>query len=148
MLSNNLALPALSILQARSTYAQLLLIASVLLNALGIDLFAALSEMGLGSSPEEVIATGDRAVAAWQQVAPLAFGIWAWMERRAPSYRLVWPWSARDAIASGSSALLVALCLLQSASAARAADEPIRVETGPMASIRQPAAGGVAGPRA
>ncbi|EGJ20101.1 hypothetical protein RSWS8N_18114 [Cereibacter sphaeroides WS8N] len=93
MLPNNLALPALSLFQARSFYAQILLLLSVLLNALGIDLFAALAEMGLGSSPEEVIATGDRAVAAWQQLAPLAFGIWAWAERRAPNFRLVLPWS-------------------------------------------------------
>ena len=45
-LSNNAALPALPIWQARSFYAQILLIVSVGLNAFGIDLFATLGEIG------------------------------------------------------------------------------------------------------
>lgn len=93
-IANNLSLPALSILQARSTYAQIALIVIVALNAAGIDILGITREMGLGGTADEVIASGDRAVAAWQQVAPLALGVWAWIERRAPNYRLVLPWSA------------------------------------------------------
>ncbi|MBO4168889.1 hypothetical protein [Cereibacter azotoformans] len=101
------ALPALPIWQARSFYAQILLIVSVALNAFGIDLFRTLGEIGWGSTPEEVIATGDRAVAAWQQIAPLVFGLWAWIERRAPNFRLVW-WGARVRT-STAAAVIIAL---------------------------------------
>lgn len=84
----NSALPALPVWQAASFWAQLLLVLSVIANTLGLDLFAALGEMGLGTSPEEVIATGERAVSAVQQLLPMIFGVWAWIERRAPRYRL------------------------------------------------------------
>ncbi|MDT8856445.1 hypothetical protein RNZ50_15735 [Paracoccaceae bacterium Fryx2] len=84
----NLTLPVLPVWQARSFYAQLLLFAAVMLNLAGIDLFAVLGQIGAGSTPEEVLTTGDRVISAWQQVAPLAFGLWAWVERRAPNYRL------------------------------------------------------------
>ncbi|WP_353429479.1 hypothetical protein [Paracoccus denitrificans] len=84
----NTALPALPAWKAASFWAQLLLILSVIFNAVGIDIFAVFSDMGLGASPEEVIATGERAVSAVQQLLPLVFGIWAWLERSAPSFRL------------------------------------------------------------
>lgn len=84
----NRALPALPVWQAASFWAQFLMALSVVLNVLGIDLFSALRDMGLGNSPEEVLATGERAVSAVQQLLPMIFGLWAWIERRAPRYRL------------------------------------------------------------
>jgi hypothetical protein len=107
-------LPPLFAPMARSFWAQALLLISVALNTAGIDLFRMLGEMGLGRSPEEVLATSDRVVSAWQQLAPLVFGLWAWLERRAPNYRLVF-WRKRDgkdAIAAGSSALALVLAIL------------------------------------
>lgn len=88
-LSNNLDLPELPFWQARSFWVQLMLALSVTLNAKGIDLLAVLADMGLGASPEEVVATGEHLVSIWQQLAPIALGLWAWIERRAPNYRLV-----------------------------------------------------------
>ena len=84
----NSNLTALPVWHARSFYAQLLLAVAVILNLAGIDLFAALTEIGWGASPEEVVDTG---IGAWQTIAPLVFGLWAWIERRAPNFRLVWP---------------------------------------------------------
>lgn len=84
----NKALPALPAWMATSFWAQLLLALSVLCNTLGIDIFAVFSGMGLGASPEEVVANGERAVSAVQQLLPLVFGVWAWIERSAPSFRL------------------------------------------------------------
>lgn len=81
----NLSLPTLPIWQARSFYAQLLLVASVALNALGIDLMGFFAATGIGATPDEVIAKG---VSIWQALAPILFGLWAWYERRAPNYRL------------------------------------------------------------
>lgn len=118
-------LPPLFAPMARSFWAQALLLISVALNTAGIDLFGLLGDMGLGRSPEEVLAAGDRVVSAWQQLAPLVFGLWAWLERRAPNYRLVF-WrkpGAKDGIAAGSSALalLLAVALILPAGRAQAA---------------------------
>ena len=88
MLANNLALPTLPALAARSTWAILLAAAVTLANVIGIDLMAFLAEVGAGATTDEVIATGEKAISAWQAVAPLIFGIWAWVERRAPNFRL------------------------------------------------------------
>lgn len=85
---SNANLPPLAAWRAASFWAQVLLVLSVVLNYFGIDLFAVLSDMRLGNSPEEVIATGERAVSAVQQLLPLVFGIWAWIERKAPRFRL------------------------------------------------------------
>jgi hypothetical protein len=87
----NLTLPELSVLdpRARSTWALGLLLLASVLNALGVDLWALTRDLGLGASPQEVIASGERAVGAWQAVSPLLFGLWLWIERRAPSFRLV-----------------------------------------------------------
>lgn len=82
------ALPALPVWKAASFWAQLLLVLSVACNAAGIDLFAALSAMGLGATPDAVLANGERAVSAVQQLLPMIFGVWAWIERRAPRFRL------------------------------------------------------------
>lgn len=90
--ANNLALPDLAVWKARSFWVQVLLLATVLANTFGVDLMAVLAGMGLGSDPDAVLANGARVVGAWQMVAPLVLGIWAWVERRAPNYRLVfWP---------------------------------------------------------
>lgn len=91
----NTSLPTLLAWKATSFWAQVLLVLSVIFNTLGIDIFAVFSGMGLGASPEEVIATGERAVSAVQQLLPLFFGIWAWIERSAPRFRLTF-WG-RDA---------------------------------------------------
>jgi len=89
-LSNNLDLPELPAWQARSFWLTLLSAIAIVLNALGIDLWQITAGMGLGATPDEVAASGGRAVAAWQMLAPMVLGIWAWIERRAPRYRLVW----------------------------------------------------------
>lgn len=88
ILSNNIDLPELPAWQARSFWAMLLAVIATLANAAGIDLWGLLSEIGAGATPDEVIATGERAIGAWQAVAPLLLGLWAWIERRAPNYRL------------------------------------------------------------
>jgi hypothetical protein len=64
----------------------------MVLNSQGIDIWAALREAGIGGNPAQVLATGDRIVSLWQQALPIVTGIWAYLERRAPHYRLVWPW--------------------------------------------------------
>ena len=87
-------LPPLPVWQARSTIAQILLVGSVAANALGIDLIGGLSEIGLGSTPDQIV---DKGISIYQTVAPVAFGLWAWIERRAPSYQLVWPWTSTGA---------------------------------------------------
>lgn len=93
MLSNNLELPPLNGFAARSTWLMLITTALGVTSALGIDLAGMLAEIGVGSTPEEIIASGERAVAAWQLLAPVLTGTWMYFERRAPKYRLVWPWS-------------------------------------------------------
>lgn len=87
-LSNNLALPSLPLVAARSTWAIVLAAAVTVLNALGIDLMGFLEGIGAGATPDQVIETGNRVVSAWQTVAPLVLGVWAWLERRAPEFRL------------------------------------------------------------
>jgi hypothetical protein len=101
---NNTALPELPVWQARSFWVQLLALAAVALNVVGIDLYAVTCEMGLGCDAAAVQATGDSVVAAWQMVLPFVLGIWAWAERRAPRYRLMWPWHR----ASGTAVVLAA----------------------------------------
>ena len=79
----NTALPPLPAWHARSFYASLLLVATVVCNALHFDLgawFAA--HLGLETSADVL----DFVMA----VMPICFGLWAWIERRAPRYRLVW----------------------------------------------------------
>jgi hypothetical protein len=85
----NTNLPALPVWQARSFWAQALLVATVAANVAGVDLLGHTAELGLGATPDEVLATGDRAISAAQELAPLLLGLWAWVERRAPNYRLV-----------------------------------------------------------
>lgn len=85
----NKSLPPLPAWQAASFWAQVLLALSVALNAVGIDLFAVLSGMGLGATPEEVVSTGHKVARAVQELLPFVFGVWAWIERKAPTFRLV-----------------------------------------------------------
>lgn len=84
----NTDLPPLPVWRATSFWAQLLMVLTVVLNAAGIDLMGIFSGMGLGVTPEQVIATGERAVNAVQQLLPMVFGIWAYVERKAPHFRL------------------------------------------------------------
>lgn len=88
MLPNNRSLPILPMWQARSFWVQLLLALTVMLNAQGVDLMGALGSLGLGTTPEDVVETGARTVSAVQQLAPIGLGLWAWIERRAPNFRL------------------------------------------------------------
>lgn len=92
-LSNNTTLPTLSGWQARSTWAIFFAALVTLCNMFGVDLMVFFTVIGAGSNPEAVIATGERIVSAWQMVAPLVLGLWAWIERRAPNFRLVF-WGA------------------------------------------------------
>lgn len=78
----NQNLPPLPAWHARSFYATLLMIAVVLAHAFGFDLMAYLATLGLPDKSSVVDFI-------WQ-VMPLVFGLWAWVERRAPHYRLVW----------------------------------------------------------
>ncbi|WP_349295254.1 hypothetical protein ABEB22_18400 (plasmid) [Thioclava sp. 'Guangxiensis'] len=80
-MAKNMNLPVLPAWHARSFYASLLMAATVICNVLHIDLFAHLDHLGLGSTPDLVL---DRIM----MLAPLAFGFWAWWERKAPNYRL------------------------------------------------------------
>lgn len=89
MLANNTNLPELPTLMARSTWAILLAFAVSVANARGFDLMAFFAEIGAGTTQDEVIATGERAVSAWQLFMPIALATWAWIERRAPNFRLV-----------------------------------------------------------
>lgn len=93
MLSDNQSLPILPVWQARSSWAILLAALITLANFLGFDLLGFAAQIGAGATPDQILDTGNRLVSAWQIVAPLLFGLWAWIERRAPNYRLVWPWS-------------------------------------------------------
>ncbi len=95
MFSNNETLPDLPVIKARSFYLMLLALAITAANFYGIDLLGVFAAMGIGSTQGEIIATGERAVSAWQIVAPMVAGIWAYLERKAPNFRLVWPWSKR-----------------------------------------------------
>lgn len=94
-LSNNVDLPALNGFAARSTWLIVVAAAIQIFNMLGLDLMALLGAMGIGATPEAVVATGERVVAAWQMVAPILLSVWAWIERRAPNFRLTWPWGRR-----------------------------------------------------
>lgn len=82
-MNGNQSLPPLPAWHARSFYASLLLIATVICNALHIDLggwFAA--HLGLASESDVL----DFVMA----IMPIVFALWAWIERLAPNYRLVW----------------------------------------------------------
>lgn len=76
-------LPPLPVWHARSFYASVLLILTVGCNAVGISLLPLLARLGLGATDTQVIDS-------IMQIAPLVFGLWAWVERRAPRFRLCW----------------------------------------------------------
>lgn len=94
-LSNNLSLPTLPAFAARSTWAIVFAAVITVCNALGFDILGVFTAIGAGSTPDEVIQTGNQVVAAWQTIAPLVLGIWAWLERRAPNFRLAF-WRSED----------------------------------------------------
>lgn len=73
--------PELPAWHARSFYAQILLIVTVLAQAAGIDLAGWIERLGF---------TGERQLLDFVvAVMPALFGLWAWLERRAPRFRLV-----------------------------------------------------------
>lgn len=74
-------LPQLPAWHARSFYAQLLLVATVVAHVLQIDMDALVARIGLD--------TPDQLVDLAMTVMPWVFGLWAWLERRAPNYQLV-----------------------------------------------------------
>lgn len=84
----NRALPPLNPMLARSTYAGLLTLIVGICTAYNIDLIGLATGLGFGTTEDEIIKTGERAVSAYQVLANIALGIWAWWERRAPNYRL------------------------------------------------------------
>lgn len=116
----NLSLPTLAVWKARSFWAQLLLVATVLFNAIGIDLMGLFQAMGLGDNPEQVI---DGGISLWQTVAPIIFGFWAWWERRSPNFRLVWPWQS-------AAVMLLCLFLMTGTPAGAAAVQDVSVADG------------------
>lgn len=88
----NTALPPIFAPFAASFWAQLLFVLSALCNIAGIDLFTVFKEMGLGNSPDEVIATGQHTISTVQQLITLFAGVWSYIERKAPRFRLTfWP---------------------------------------------------------
>lgn len=87
-LSNNKNLPAMPAWQARSFWLTLITMLVALTNSFGIDILAVFGEIGLGSSPDAVIDNASRGVSAVQTLIPFVTGAWAWIERRAPNFRL------------------------------------------------------------
>lgn len=123
-LSNNISLPNLPLFAARSTWAMVFATLITLCNALGIDVLGFFTSIGAGSTQDEVLATGQKVVSAWQVVAPLVLGFWAWIERRAPNFRLTLGKPAATDYGLGIGAVLLGLCLtFGGASALRA--EPV-----------------------
>lgn len=80
-MGENRNLPELPAWHARSFYAQLLLVVTVLVQVFGYDMGELVARLGF-LNPGQLL---DFVMA----VMPLAFGFWAWFERRAPNYRLV-----------------------------------------------------------
>ncbi|WPY94696.1 hypothetical protein T8T21_00795 [Limimaricola variabilis] len=111
-LSNNVSLPELPVWQARSFWAQILFVLTGLLTAFGIDLMAIFQGMGLGATPDAVLDTGARAVSAAQVLIAIAAGLWAWIERRAPNYRLVWTRPRLPRLGRGGTTALFGLLML------------------------------------
>lgn len=74
-------LPEMPAWHARSTYLTAYAVGVWIAQRFGLDLEPALRDMGL---PAEAVAT------ALVEVMPYVFLAWAWVERRAPSYKLVW----------------------------------------------------------
>lgn len=68
---------------ARSFYAMVLTCVTMVCNALGIDFLSFLADLGFGQTETEILNTVEL-------LMPLAFAIWAYAERQAPKYRLVW----------------------------------------------------------
>lgn len=80
-MAKNMHLPPLPAWHARSFYASLLMALTIIANAAGWDLWGVLGHLGLGATPDQVV---DRIM----MLMPLAFGFWAWWERKAPNFRL------------------------------------------------------------
>tara|TARA_R110000868_G_scaffold368852_1_gene631995 strand:- start:18460 stop:19047 length:588 start_codon:yes stop_codon:yes gene_type:complete len=122
----NFSLPVLPIWQARSFWAQLLMLASVALNAAGIDLMGIFGQVGLGDNPDAVIDTG---LSVWQTISPLIFGFWAWWERRAPNYRLGVTLPGKSGAAMVGGIMLAGVLIFGAASQAHAKPMSIVINT-------------------
>lgn len=79
----NDSLPPLPAWHARSFYASLLMIATVCAHAFGFDLMAFFARRFGLPDQGAVLDFVDA-------LMPIAFALWAWIERRAPHFRLVW----------------------------------------------------------
>lgn len=82
MTSPNTSLPELSAfsLKARSSLALLTIVIPPLLGMLGID---------VGAVMPSITGAADHLISAVELLLPVVGGIWLWIERRAPNYRLV-----------------------------------------------------------
>ncbi|TRD18379.1 hypothetical protein [Palleronia caenipelagi] len=87
-LGPNGSLPDLPAWRATSFWVQLLSVAIMVASAFGIDLLAVFGQLGLGDTPDEILATGEQAVSAVQILASLGLSVWAYLERQAPHFRL------------------------------------------------------------
>lgn len=77
------SLPEMPAWHARSFYASLFMALSLVANMIGVDFLAWTSEIGLGDTKKEVL---DQV----ELLMPLLFALWAWIERLAPNFKLVW----------------------------------------------------------
>lgn len=89
VLANNKKLPELAAWKARSFWLTAVTGAVAVANSQGIDLLGALGEIGLGTTPDAVVDNAVQGVSAVQTLLPFVTGTWAWIERRAPNFRLV-----------------------------------------------------------
>lgn len=79
----NEQLPPLPVWEARSFWVSVLMLATVICNLMGLDLLAWAARVGLGSTRDQV---ADNV----QLALPAVLAIWAWIERKAPKFRLIW----------------------------------------------------------
>lgn len=93
----NDALPVLPFWKARSTYALLLLMLSTFLNLFGVDLYKTTCDAVGACNQAQVLALYDKVAvtlaAIWeaaQPIVPILAGLWLWIERRAPMFRIGW----------------------------------------------------------
>ena len=121
-LSNNTLLPEAPAYGVKSFWLLLVTVLITACNAMGFDLAASLCEVGLGCTAEDIGSKAEHAVSLVQQLLPIITAVWLWLERRAPSFRLVfWRKSAPDTVGRLLFALLAACLMVGSAPQAMAA---------------------------
>ena len=110
-LSNNTDLPEASAFGVKSFWLLLITVLVTACNAAGFQLLPSLCEVGLGCTADEVVAKGQNAVSLIQQLLPILSAVWLWIERRAPTFRLVFrrPAATDTTLHFLGAAILVAL---------------------------------------